>query len=120
MNWKHKLERAVNIILEVLGSKKVLIGSLIFCVMGQALDEITTRININFLGCFEANPHVAPIISSPIMIFVEIGFFSSAWLIPYVLMKQTKYARPLVIMGYIFGLERTAAAVHNILLMLSI
>jgi len=120
MNWECKLERAVNMILEVLGSKKVLMGSLVLCIVGQMLDEITTQININFLGCFEANPYVAPIISSPIMIFVEIGFFSSMWLIPYVLMKRVKYARPFVIMGYIFGLERIMAAVHNILVMLNI
>jgi len=107
-------------LLEFLSSRKILLGSLILCVAGQVLDQVTTQININFLGCYEMNPYVAPIISSPMIIIAEMGFFSIMWLIPYVLMKRTKYARPFVIMGYVFGLTRMAAALHNILLMLSI
>jgi len=120
MSWDHKLERTVNSILEFFASRKVLMGSLILCVVGQVLDQVTTQININFLGCYEANPYIAPIVSSPIIIIAEIGFFSIVWLIPYTLMKLTKYVRPFAIMGYIFGLVRMGAAFHNILLMLSI
>jgi len=109
-----KLDEKVDMLLDLFCSKTIQLGSFLFCVFGQFLDQLITQINLNFLGCVEINPYVAPIITLPIMIFVEIGFFSVVWLIPYNLTKITKHASPLMLMGFLFGTAKIAAAIHNI------
>ena len=116
MGLTEKIDEQVNALLDLFCSKTIQLGSFLFCIFGQFLDQLTTQININFLECMETNPYVAPIITSPIMIFVEIGFFSVVWLIPYTLTKITKHASPLMLMGFLFGMSKIFASIHNIAL----
>ena len=116
MSLEKRLDEKVNMLLSFFRSKTIQLGSFLFCVFGQLSDQLTTQININFLGCVETNPYIAPIIASPIMIFVEIGFFSVVWLIPYTLTKITKHASPLMLMGFLFGMSKIFASIHNIAL----
>jgi len=109
-----KIDEQVNALLDLFCSKTIQLGSFLFCIFGQFLDQLTTQINLNFLGCVEINPYAASIITHPIMIFVEIGIFSVVWLIPYNLTKITKHAGPLMLMGFVFGTAKIAAAIHNI------
>jgi len=103
--------------------EKMWLLSAVVSVAGALLDGLTTRLVLSTIPeSYEANPLVAPVINSPLMLVVEMGWLSFVVLLPYLLAEKIRHPafRHLYVMGFVYGAGRLSAAIHNLTLLLSV
>lgn len=115
-----KCEKINEQILQFFGSAKMWLFSFLLAAGGTIGDDVSTWVNFYLLGdsIWETNRLTAPIITSPLMIVVEIGWFSIIWLIPFTLRRLSRWFDLTSIMGVVFGISRMFAMVHNVTLLI--
>jgi len=115
-----KCEKINEQILQFFGSAKMWLFSFLLVAGGTIGDDVSTWVNFYLLGdsIWETNRLTAPIITSPLMIVVEIGWFSIIWLIPFTLRRLSRWFDLTSIMGVVFGISRMFAMVHNVTLLI--
>jgi len=108
-------------VLRFFGSKRMWQLSFVLAVAGAAGDTGSTWVNFYLLGdaVRETNPLTAPIITSPILVVVEIGWFSIIWLIPFTLRRLSRLFDVTSVMGVVFGASRMLAMIHNVAVLLT-
>ena len=95
--------------------EKMWLLSAVVSVAGALLDNLTTRLVLSTIPeSYEANPLVAPIINSPLMLVVEMGWLSFVVLLPYLLAEKIRHP------AFVYGAGRLCAAIHNLILFLSV
>ena len=101
-----KCEKINEQILQFFGSAKMWLFSFLLVAGGTIGDDVSTWVNFYLLGdsIWETNRLTAPIITSPLMIVVEIGWFSIIWLIPFTLRRLSRWFDLTSIMGVVFGI----------------
>ena len=96
-------------------------GVYVLAATGILGDHISTRIALTQPQIKELNPLTVALFQNNLWFFFDLFMLLAALGVPYILMRRWSFRGRWAILAYplLFGFGRLAAAVHNVLLLLS-